>query len=263
MTKQKAQKKRPARAAKGFRLNAHRTAIIVGLISMIGVLAASAVTNWDKLRGNQTIQAVAPDTTGDLLAYNEQRRVMVEGAFDEALGHLEEAEKMTTGQDAGAIKEFAASIREHKVAVQMQYDAVQMQYDKVLEAIKDKKPVQADIHKTKLNTMILETQKGYDELRLTQPADSEVPIINDVETSDLRFSWAPVVSSTPAPKYILPSITFPMGRERNNPLKFIILAENADTGELPAPLGLSQYLVDAAEVCKREDWAVESVAVGH
>lgn len=155
---------------KGFSLNAHKVAIIVGLISLSGVLAASVLTsggsvavavisNWDKVRGGQATQAV-PDATGDLLAYNKQRRTLVESSFDEALGHLQEAEERATGPEAATIKVSAASIRAKKAVVQQQYD-------KVLEAIKDKKPVQAEINKTDLNTTIVQAQSVYDDLRVS------------------------------------------------------------------------------------------------
>jgi hypothetical protein len=162
MAKQKARKSRPIGAVKRFRLDAHKAAIIVGMISLVGVLAAATISNWDKLT------QATPDTTGDLLAYNEQRRVMVEGAFDQALVNVQEAEKTATGLEAEALRNFAVSVREKKAAVQRQYD-------KVLAAIKDKKPVQAEINKTDLNTMIVDTQRGYDGLRASIDRNLQSP----------------------------------------------------------------------------------------
>lgn len=208
MAKQKARKSRTARAAiKGLSLNAHRTAIIVGLISTFGVLAASAISNWDKLRGSQ-----APDVTGDLLAYNEQRRAMVEGAFNQAIYHVEEVEKTATDPEAKALRDFAVSVRENKAKVQRQYD-------KVLGAIKDKKPVQAEINKTELNTIIVDTQRGYDGLRASLGSGSEFKIRGQallpsdpqaVALMTEMFNLGKGV--TGKPKLPLPVITFPIGR---------------------------------------------------
>jgi hypothetical protein len=107
-----------------------------------------------------------PDTTGDLLAYNEQRRKLVEGAFDQILGSVQQVEKQETGPKAEALRNFAVFIQERKANVQHQYD-------KLLGAIKDKKPVQADIKKTELNTLIADTQSAYDEMRTSSSNESE------------------------------------------------------------------------------------------
>lgn len=153
----------PTKSRFNFSLNAHKATVIVGVLSLAGVLTASFlassgsvavafISNWDKLQGSQTTQ---PDVTEDLLTYNEQRMTLVEGAFDQALGHLQEAEKEVIGAEAEALKDAAASIKEKKAAAQRQYG-------KVRRAIKDKKLVQAEMGKTELNTTIIEAQREYD-----------------------------------------------------------------------------------------------------
>jgi hypothetical protein len=159
----------PTPTKKGFDLNAHKAAIIVGLISLAGVLAASVlssggsvavavISNWDKVRGGQATQA-APDVTGDLLAYNAQRRALVENAFDQALSHLQHAKEEATGEDAAAIEGAFNALTEKKAEVGSKYDMV-------VQAIKDKKPVQAEIRKTELNSVIVGAQKNYDEVEV-------------------------------------------------------------------------------------------------
>lgn len=225
MANQQSKKGRPAKAVtKGFRLNAHRVAIILGLISTFGVLAASAIGNWDKLRGNQPAQ-IASDTTGDLLAYNEQRRTLVEGAFDQALTHIQEAEKQAAGPEAETLRNFAVVVRENKAKVQRQYD-------RVLGAIKEKKPIQADINKTELNTIIADTQKEYDETRAgvwramcreynshrdpTKPLSANRSLDKYI-TGDIGKGRKMVSDFCATSQNIglpLPEMTFPMGRNQ-------------------------------------------------
>jgi len=231
MATKSAQKTHPARTRKPtpargkFNLDAHKATIIVSLLTLVGILATSAINNLDTLRGNQTTQVAAPDTTGDLLAYNEQRRGLVEGAFDQALSNLQEAEKKAAEPDAQTVRDFAASVRENKATVQNRYD-------KVLAAIKDKKPVQADINKTELNTMIVKTQREYDAFRLTfelQTTTSGAIIVpeNSVRPEDRRLyasEFGIGIAFTESGRINIqkiPSMTFPIGQERNDPLQSI------------------------------------------
>lgn len=231
MSKTKARRSRAAGAAKqGTSLN-DKAAIIVALISLVGALAASVISNWDKLRGTQ-----APDTTGDLMAYNEQRRPIVEGGFDQALGYLREAEEQATGQDADAIRRASASIREKKAAMQRQYD-------KVFEAIKNGKPVLVEVNKTELNAIIVSAQKRYDDVRVTGFTITQ----RDSPLRGKTMLLAEQVRSRNA----LPSFLFPVGRERHKPLEFITPAETACVGKPTRPAGfLAQHLVVAQSACE-------------
>lgn len=187
-------------AKSGFSLNEHKTAIIVGILSLFGILGTAvfsgvsgvvvaAISNSDKLRGDQT-QAVALGTE-DALAYNEQRRALVENAYDQMAEKLVEGGGVASGDDAKVINDLMKTVRQDKAAVQKHYA-------KLLEAIKNKKQVQADIAKTELNTTISTTQREYDRKRhsLLMPnllPDIGIPMGNNHKCPAKDCSWRPEV----------------------------------------------------------------------
>lgn len=166
---------RPARtsfllkAITAFRLNKNNVVVIGSVLGLLGLLATgvlantasvvvATISNWDKLSGGQATQAT--QETGDLLAYNEQRRTLVEASYDKALKELEAAGETATGNNAAVIDGLVKKVRADKAVVQGQYD-------KLIDAIKSKKRVQADISKTELNVTILGTQMEIDQTRST------------------------------------------------------------------------------------------------
>lgn len=168
-------KPRPARtsfllrARTAFRLNKNNVVVIGSVLGLLGLLATgvlantasvvvATISNWDKLSGGQATQAT--QEAGDLLAYNEQRRTMVEDSYDRALKQLEAAGGTATGNNAAVIDGLVKKVRADKAVVQGQYD-------KLIDAIKSKKRVQADISKTELNVTILGTQMEIDQTRST------------------------------------------------------------------------------------------------
>lgn len=266
MTDKKSQTSRPDRARKQtltrgkFHLNAHQATVIVGLISLVGVLSAATISNWDKLRGSNGTQVATPDVTEDLLAYNKQRREMVESAFNQALVHVQEAEKRETGPKAEALRNFDALVRERKAAVQRQYD-------KILEAIKAERPIQAEINKTELNTIIADTQRKYDEMRVISapgfhPSTTALQAFKEVQEATAKPTC---VDSHPLKRRRgissriiivegvrvkvpctqsedgtnpLPGVTFPMGGNRNGLPTVLATSKEKDPG-LDSPLPVS------------------------
>jgi hypothetical protein len=244
-------------------LNEHKVALLVGVLSLTGVLAVAVlsstgsvivatIANWDKLRDSSSTQA-APDATGDLLAYNEQRRSLVEDGFDQALDNLQVFEGQTTGEEAKPIQGVIVSIRETK-------EAISKQYAKMLQAIRKKQLLQADIIKTEMNTQIAAAQKQYDGLRIVSSRAVLVPedialmggkIPPGTYRFELKGKRQTLTLGSPTavedvlnfmdkrPKAPLPKLTLPMGRNQGVLSTFIATQLRKDL-DLKGPLPVTQ-----------------------
>lgn len=200
-------------------LTQHKVALILGLFSLLGILATGVLTstsgvivamftNWDKLTSGSRTQVAPPAATGDLLVYNQQRKRLVDTAFAEGLDNLHGALEHATGEEAVAIRRGISSIREKK-------KEVDQRYEKVFEAIEVCNPLQLNIHKTELDTSIAETQSVYDGVRSITASgpivipDGESPPSNTAETQREYVGLRKLHSSEPV---ILINGKIPPGR---------------------------------------------------
>lgn len=162
---------RPAKRM--FSLNKHNVVIVAGLISLIGVLAAAVlastgsvavatISNWDKLRGGQETPESARETE-DLLAFIDHRNQVVESGLDATLSQAQKAEGQVSEQDALVTRDVAEIVKEKRAAVRREYQ-------QLIDAIKSKKRLQAEMHRTGINTTILQMREEINHRRSSVPA---------------------------------------------------------------------------------------------
>ena len=147
---------------------ASKTSLITVVITLVGVIFStmllfggnvitSAFNNWDKFQNSA--KSDNTDESKTVEAYNQQRENEIVDSFDSLVTKLQEAKSEITQKGIEPSNEDSQLIDNTVILIQERKSAVQNQYKKMYGEIRDHKPVQADITKTAIGTLLNKTQQ--------------------------------------------------------------------------------------------------------